>query len=193
VLTLRFTVPLALTIFAWFAGYFAMIGGSSFALVAQLHFSTLAFAIAFALEAAAALLGSFVASHLAWRFTSAHLLAASLALALAAGLANGVTGIGFASAPAFIVTMSVYAFAFGVGLPSAYSLVLADAGSDAGVASGILGAALALGGALGSAITGALPFAPTVAIGSVVAAAACTAAVALGSVRRKLSFRYRAT
>jgi hypothetical protein len=73
--------------------------------------------------------------------------------------------------------MSVYALAFGIALPSAFAIVLAESGPDAGVAAGILGAALSFGGAAGNALSGALPFAPTVAIGGVTAAAACAAAI----------------
>ncbi len=175
-LALPRTIPFALMAFSLFAGYFAMIGGSPFALVEQLHFTTTQFAGAFTLEALCALLGSFATSRLARRFAPASLLAASLALAVAAGLTNGITGILASGPAAFIATMSVYAFAFGVALPSTFSLALADAGPDAGVVSGILGAALSFGGALGGTISGALPFAPTMRIGLVVAVGACAAA-----------------
>ncbi len=175
VLALPRTVPLALTIFALFAGYFAMISGSPFALVAQLHLSTTAFAAAFALEAGCALLGSFATSRLARRFTSETLLGGGLAIALAAGLANAIGGVGWPHPAIFIGTMSVYAFSFGIALPSAFSLALRPAGGDAGVASGILGAALSLGGAAGSALGGSLPLPPSSAIGCVVAGGACMA------------------
>jgi DHA1 family bicyclomycin/chloramphenicol resistance-like MFS transporter len=171
------TIPFALMIFAVFGGYFAMIGGSPFALVEQHHLTTSQFAEAFTLEALCALGGSFVTSRVAQRWSAPSLLAGSIALALAAGLANGVTGLLGAGPAAFIATMSVYAFAFGIMLPSAFSLALADAGSDAGVMSGILGAAISFGGAAGGTISGALPFAPTIRIGIVVAIAACAAAV----------------
>ncbi len=169
------TIPFALTIFAVFAGYFAMIGGSSFALVEQLHLTTTQFAAAFTLEALCALTGSFITSRLAQRFAPQSLFAASIALVVAAGVANGITGVIDAGPAAFIATMSVYALAFGIALPAAFSLALADAGNDAGVTSGILGAALSFGGAVGGTISGALPFAPTIRIGIVVAIAACAA------------------
>ena len=178
VLALPRTAGFTAMIFALFGGYFAMISGSPFALVAQLHLSTVAFAGAFALEAGSSLLGSFITSRLAFRFDSATLLRASLAIALAAGVVNGITGNWFPSPAAFILTMSVYAFAFGIALPSAFSLALALAGPDAGVASGVLLAGLSLGGAAASAVSGALPFAPTMAIGCVVVAAACAAVIA---------------
>jgi DHA1 family bicyclomycin/chloramphenicol resistance-like MFS transporter len=168
VLALPRTLAFAVMIFALFAGYFAMISGSPFVLVAQLHVSTTAFAIAFAIEAASGLVGSFVASRLAKTTSSERLLAVSLVVALAAAAANGAAGVWAPSPLAFILTMSLYAFAFGVALPSAYTLALADAGSDAGVASGLLGAGLSLGGAAGSAISGVLPFVASVSTGIVV-------------------------
>jgi DHA1 family bicyclomycin/chloramphenicol resistance-like MFS transporter len=171
------TLGLAGMIFAFFAGYFAMISGSPFALVAQLGIATPFFAAAFATEAASALLGSFVASRLTQRFDAERQLRAALILAVAAAACNAVAGIWFPAAWSFVASMSVYAFAFGVALPSAFSLALADAEPDAGVASGVLGAAISLGGAAGSALGGALPFAPTTAIGLVVIGAACASAL----------------
>jgi DHA1 family bicyclomycin/chloramphenicol resistance-like MFS transporter len=169
------TLGLAAMVFAFFAGYFAMISGSSFALVAQLGIGTPLFAAAFATEAASALLGSFVASRLARRVDAERLLRAALALAVVAAACNALAGIGFPAAWSFVASMSLYAFAFGVALPSAFALALADAEPDAGVASGVLGAAISLGGAAGSALSGALPFAPTFAIGCVVVLAAAAA------------------
>jgi DHA1 family bicyclomycin/chloramphenicol resistance-like MFS transporter len=181
------TLALTATIFALFGGYFAMISGSPFALVAQLHLSTAAFAGAFAIEAASALLGSFASSRLAFRFSPETLLAAAIALALAAGCANGVAGTWLPSPATFIITMSFYAFAFGVALPSAIALTLADAGPDAGVASGVLLAGLSLGGAAGSALGGAVPGLPTAGIGAVVAAAAWASALAYALSRRTVA------
>ena len=169
------TFAFAVMIFALFSGYFAMISGSPFVFVAQLHVSTTAFAIAFATEAAAALVGSFVASRLAKTVSSERLLAGALAIALVAALANGAAGNWAPSPLAFILTMSLYAFAFGIALPSAFTLALADAGPDAGVASGVLGAGLSLGGAAGSAISGVLPFAASMSTGIVVTCAGCAA------------------
>jgi DHA1 family bicyclomycin/chloramphenicol resistance-like MFS transporter len=169
------TVALTAMIFALFGGYFAMISGSPFALVAQLHVSTTLFAVAFATEAVSALLGSFAASRLAFRFTPEQQLAGAIAIALAAGIANAVAGVWFPAPVTFVATMSVYAFAFGIAVPSAIALMLADAGPDAGVASGVLLAGLSLGGAAGSALGGALPLVPTTAIGCVVAVAAVAA------------------
>jgi DHA1 family bicyclomycin/chloramphenicol resistance-like MFS transporter len=177
VLALPRAWPYAWMTFTFFGAYFAMIGGSPFALVTQLHLSTRQFAGAFTLEALCALIGSFAASRLALRIPAEPLLAGAIALGAAAALANGITGIAFVSPAAYVATMSVFAFAFGVALPSAYSLVLADAGPDAGVASGVLGAALSFGGAVGGTLSGALPFAPTVRIGLVAAVAACAAAL----------------
>ena len=174
------TAGLAPMIFALFAGYFAMISGSPFALVAQLHLSTTGFAGAFALEAASALLGSFVASGLAARFRPEQQLAAALALALAAGTANGVTGIWTPTVAAFVATMSFYAFAFGIAVPSTFTLALAEAGADSGVASGVLGSALSLGGATGSALGGLVPLVPSAAAGSIAAVAVCAAALTYG-------------
>jgi DHA1 family bicyclomycin/chloramphenicol resistance-like MFS transporter len=171
------TLGIAAMIFALFGGYFAMIAGSPFALVAQLHVARATFAVAFAIEAAAGLLGSFAASRLAFRFAPEQLLAAAIALALAAGIANGIAGWWFPAPLTFVVTMSFYAFAFGVAVPSAFALTLADSGPDAGVASGVLLAGISLGGAAGSALSGVLPLVPTAAIGSVVVIAACAAAL----------------
>jgi DHA1 family bicyclomycin/chloramphenicol resistance-like MFS transporter len=186
VLRLPRTVLLAATTFALFAGYFAMISGSPFVLVAQARVSTVVFAAAFATEAASALFGSFAANRLARRVPSETLLAAALALALGAALLNAAAGILAPSPPAFVATMSLYAFAFGVALPSIFALALARAGTDAGVASGLIGAALSLGGAAGSALGGSLPFAPSSATGAVVAAGAALAALCYALSRRAL-------
>jgi hypothetical protein len=77
--------------------------------------------------------------------------------------------------------MSLYAFAFGIAVPSALTLALAESGPDAGVTSGVLLAGISFGGAAGSALSGALPLEPTAAIGGVVAAGACAAAIAYRS------------
>jgi DHA1 family bicyclomycin/chloramphenicol resistance-like MFS transporter len=169
---------LAAAIFALFAGYFAMISGSSFVLVAQLGVATPFFAAAFATEASAGLLGSFLASRLAHRIDAERLLAGALAIAVVAAAANAVTGVAFPSAPAFVATMSVYAFAFGIALPAAFSIALAEAGPDAGVASGILGASISLGGAAGSAVDGILPFVASASTGAVVVVAAGASVIA---------------
>jgi len=177
------TAGLTVMVFAFFGGYFAMISGSPFALVRELHLSLGGFAAAFATEAASALIGSFAASRLARRFYAERLLAAAVAIALAAGIANGIAGIAAPSAAAFIATMSLYAFAFGIAVPSALTLALAESGPDAGVTSGVLLAGMSFGGAAGSALSGALPLAPTAAIGGVVAGGACAAAIAYRSSR----------
>jgi DHA1 family bicyclomycin/chloramphenicol resistance-like MFS transporter len=183
VLALPRTAGLAVMIFALFAGYFAMIAGSPFVLAAQLHLTTAAFGIAFATEAASALLGSFASSRLAFAAPPERLLALALAIALVAGAANAVAGWFAPSALAFVATMSLYAFGFGIAAPSAYALALRDAGPDAGVASGVLGAALSFGGAAGSALGGSLPWAAAASTGSVVAVGACVAAVAASRAR----------
>ncbi len=172
------TVPLALFVTCLFGAYFALISGSPFALVAQMHVPSGLYALAFALNACALLTGSFGGARLTRRVAPERLFRAGVALAVLAGIAACAADT-FAPSPAgFVATFAFVAFASGIALPNAYAAALADAGPDAGLTSGVLGACQMIGGGLGSAIAGALPFAPAQSIGTVALAGTLGAAAA---------------
>lgn len=168
VLRLPRTAGLATFTFASFFAYFAMISGSPFALVVQLHVSSTLFAIAFALNALTLLAGSFVAGILTKYVSSERIFAGGITLLLVAGVVTWGVNAFAPSVIGFTATMSFLAFGFGIAFPNAFSAALAAAKNDAGLTSGILGAGQMIGGAVGSAIAGALPLAPAASIGTVV-------------------------
>jgi MFS transporter, DHA1 family, multidrug resistance protein len=187
VLRLPRTVPLALFVACAFGAYFALISGSPFALVTQMHVASGPYAVAFAINACALLAGSFTAGRLVLRVPAERLFAAGVALAAAAGgLACAVDVL--APAPAgFVITFALYAFAMGITTPNAYAAALADVGADAGTTSAVLGAAQMIGGALASALAGAIPLAPSTGIGITVAGGALLASIAYIRSRRGLA------
>jgi DHA1 family bicyclomycin/chloramphenicol resistance-like MFS transporter len=172
------TIPLALFVTCMFGAYFALISGSPFALVTQMHVPSGLYAVAFALNACALLTGSFGGARLAKRVGPERLFRIGVVLAVLAGFATFALDTFAPSPPGFVATFAFIAFASGIAMPNAYAAALADAGPDAGLTSGLLGASQMIGGGIGSAVAGALPFAPAESIGAVVLAGTLGAAAA---------------
>ncbi len=184
VLRLPRTIPLALFVGCLFGAYFALISGSPFALVAQMHVPSGLYAVAFALNACALLAGSFGGGRLARTVGPERLFAAGVGLAVLAGLATLALDALAPTPAGFVATFALLAFAFGIAMPGAYAAALAEAGGDAGLTSGILGAAQMIGGGLGSAAAGLLPYAPATSIGLVACIGTLGAAAAYVGSRR---------
>jgi len=171
VLRLRSTLPMAGVTFGSFGAYFALIAGSPFVLVSQLHVSSTLFAVAFALNAFAALLGATVTGRLAKHLPTERIFVFGIAIMALAGCGVIVVDAILPPSPiSFTATMMLFAFAFGIVTPSAFSAALLDAGASAGLVAGVLGAAQMCGGALISAFAGALPMAASAATATAVLA-----------------------
>lgn len=177
-LALPRTLPLAVFSACTFGAYFALISGSPFALVAQMHLPRELYAVAFGLNALAGLCGSFATGRLAGRIGAERVFVFSVVLLACAGVAACLADTLIPGPIAFVATFAAVAFAFGIAAPSAFAAALADAGVDAGLTAGVLGAAQMLGGAAGSAAAGALPLAPAAAIGTIVIVLAGAASAA---------------
>jgi len=177
VLRLPRTAGLTLLIAASFFGYFSLITGSPFALIEQLHVSSTWFAVAFAVNACAFLIGATITGRLARKIDPEWLLLTGVGVIVAAG------GLIFAidryapSVPGFVVTWALLALGIALALPGAFAALLGGAKRDAGLAAGVAGAGQFLAGALGSALSGALGGTPTSTLGLLAAiGAAGTAA-----------------
>jgi DHA1 family bicyclomycin/chloramphenicol resistance-like MFS transporter len=177
VLRLPRTVPLALYVACSFGAYFALISGSPFALVAQMHVASAPYAAAFAINACALLAGSFTTGRLVARVGAERLFAGGVALGVVASAIACAVDVLAPTPAGFTATFALFAFAFGIALPNAYAAALADAGSDAGTTSAVLGATQMIGGAIASALSTALPLLPSAGIGVTVLAASVLAAL----------------
>jgi DHA1 family bicyclomycin/chloramphenicol resistance-like MFS transporter len=176
VLRLPRTAGLALIVAGSFFGFFALITGSPFALMEQLHVPTAFFALAFALNASSFLIGAAITARLAKSVDPERLLAFGVGLTLFAGLLACALDVFAPSVAGFIATWALYAMGMAFGLPGAFASALAAARSDAGLTAGLIGSAQMLAGAVGSAIGGALPGLPTSGLGVLAAVGGLAAA-----------------
>ena len=165
VLRLPRTAGLMVLMGAGFFGYFSLITGSPFALIAQLHVTSTQFAIAFAINASAFLISAAISSRVAHLIDPEWVVALGTALMLVAGVAAWGIDTYAPSVPGFVATWTLYAFGMAFIMPGSFAAVLDDARADAGLAAGLLGAAQMLFGAAGSALAGALPGTHTSALG----------------------------
>ncbi len=168
VIRLPRTMPLAGVTFGSFGAYFTLIASSPFVLVAQLHLASGAFAGCFALVASSLLVGATVTGRLAHRIGSERLFACGIAGMTLAGAAVYAVDAWAPSAVGFTATMMLFAFCFGIVVPSAFAAALHDAGASAGLAAGILGASQMVGGAVESAVAPAIHGVPSFGAGLVV-------------------------
>ncbi|MEA2721852.1 MAG: transporter, family, multidrug resistance protein [Candidatus Eremiobacteraeota bacterium] len=178
VLRLPRTIPLALFVACAFGAYFALISGSPFALVAQMHVASAPYAVAFAINACALLAGSFTAGRLSGRVGAERLFGTGVMLATTAAAVACAVDVLAPTPAGFTATFALFAFAFGIANPNAYAAALADAGPDAGTTSAVLGATQMIGGAIASALATALPVPPSEGIGVTVLGASLLAALA---------------
>jgi DHA1 family bicyclomycin/chloramphenicol resistance-like MFS transporter len=167
VLRLPRTIGLATLVGASFFGYFALIAGSSFALIEELHVSSTQFAFAFAINASAFIVAAALSGWLARKINPEILLATGAGIVLLAGILTWALDSYAPSVGAFVATWTLYAFGIAFALPGSMATVLIAARRDAGLAAGLLGAAQMLGGAAGSTLNGALPFVATTSLGIV--------------------------
>jgi DHA1 family bicyclomycin/chloramphenicol resistance-like MFS transporter len=157
VLRLPRTPGLALLIGGSFCGYFALISGSPFALINELHVTSTQFAIAFAINASAWLIAPVITSRMRGRIDSERIMASGTVLLVTSGIAAFIVDSYAPSVAGFVITWTAYALGMAFVFPTAFAAVLYDARADAGLAAGLLGAAQMLFGAAGSAIAGVLP------------------------------------
>ncbi len=148
-----------------FAGAFAFIAGSSFALQAEFGFDAPHFAIAFALASAASLVGSLIAGPLAVRVGVNRATTIAVVLLAFAALGAALDAAFRLPSAAFVAAFACYMFAFGVLLPNVFALGMQDVPHLAGTAAALIGAAQYFGASAGTAIASTLPFAPAAGIG----------------------------
>jgi DHA1 family bicyclomycin/chloramphenicol resistance-like MFS transporter len=164
------TLGLMLVVSAAFFGYFALITGSPFALIEQLHVSTTQFAFAFAINASSFIAAAALSARLVRSVDPEILLAGGAGLVFLAGIATWTVDLLWPSVGGFVATWTLYAFGIAFVLPGAYATVLNAARADAGLAAGLLGAAQFLSGAAGSTLSGALRGLPTTTLGLIAVA-----------------------
>ena len=165
VLHLPRTAGLAVLVSMSFFGYFALITGSPFALIDQLHVSSTQFAFAFAINATTFLIGATLAGRLARVIDPEIVIAIGAALSLIAGIAAWGVDTFVPSIGGFIATWAIYALGSALVFPGSFAAVLSSSRGDAGLAAGLLGCAQMLAGAAGSALSGVLPGLPTEELG----------------------------
>jgi DHA1 family bicyclomycin/chloramphenicol resistance-like MFS transporter len=165
VLRLPRTFGLMLLIFSTFFGFFALIAGSPFALIVQLHLTSAQFALAFAINSLAFIAGAALSARLTKVVDSEILLACGCALILVATIITFFVDTNFPSVVGFIATWSSYAFGIAFAAPGSYAALLNLARTDAGLAAGLLGATQAVGGAVGGTLSGARTGPPTATLG----------------------------
>jgi DHA1 family bicyclomycin/chloramphenicol resistance-like MFS transporter len=167
VLALPRTIGLAVLVGASFFGYFALIAGSPFALIDQLHVTSTQFAFAFAINASSFIVAAALSGWLARRIDPEILLATGAGITLLAAVLTWSVDTYEPSVTGFVATWTLYAFGIAFALPASFATVLVAARSDAGLAAGLIGAAQMLSGAAGSTVNGILPFVPTASLGLV--------------------------
>jgi len=167
VLQLPRTIGLAILVGASFFGYFALITGSSFALIEQLHITATQFAFAFAINASSFIVVAALSGWLARKVDPEILLATGAGITLLAAVLTWSVDTFVPSVGAFVATWTLYGVGIAFALPGSMAALLVAARRDAGLAAGLLGAAQMLGGAAGSTVNGALPFIATSSLGIV--------------------------
>jgi DHA1 family bicyclomycin/chloramphenicol resistance-like MFS transporter len=170
--------PLAAVVACTYGGYFALITGSPFVLIDEMHVSTGMYAAAFAINACALLAGSFTTARIARRVGAERLFGIGVVLVVALGFAALVLDALFPAPQVFIAIFALVGFAYGIVVPSSYAAALAEAHGDAGLISGLLGAAQWVVGGAYSGLSGALPLPPGAAVGVAVAIAMSGAVIA---------------
>jgi MFS transporter, DHA1 family, multidrug resistance protein len=177
VLRLPRTPGLAFLLGASFFGYFALISGSPFALINELHVTSTQFAVAFAINASAWLIAPVFTSRMRGRIDPERIIAGGTVLLVLSGIAAWIVDSYAPSVAGFVITWTAYAFGMALVFPTSFAAVLYDARADAGLAAGLLGAAQMLFGAAGSAIAGVLPGPATTGLGIVALAGSVAGAI----------------
>lgn len=165
VLRLPRTPGLMLMVASTFVGFFALIAGSPFALIVQLHLSSTQFAIAFAINSCAFIVGAAINARLVRFVEPERVFAAGVAFVLVATVCAWGIDTYAPSVAGFIAGWSLFALGIAFTTPGAYGALLHLARSDAGLAAGLLGATQAVGGAVGATLSGAQSALPTTTLG----------------------------
>jgi MFS transporter, DHA1 family, multidrug resistance protein len=165
VLRLPRTLGLMLITGGGFFGFFPLISGSPFALIAQLHLTSTQFALAFAVNSLAFIIAATLSARLVRFIDPEMLLAAGVGLVFLAGMLCWGIDTHFPSVAGFIGTWSLYAFGIAFAAPGAFAALLHSARSDAGLAAGLLGATQMLSGAVSGTLAGASRALPTSTLG----------------------------
>ena len=152
---------------ASFFGYFALISGSPFALIGELHVTSTQFALAFATNASAWLIAPTITNRLRGRIDPERIILCGTVLLTLAGITAWIVDTYAPSVAGFVITWFAIAFGMALLFPTTFATLLHDARADAGLAAGLLGAAQMLCGAAGSALGGVLPGPSTSALGLV--------------------------
>jgi DHA1 family bicyclomycin/chloramphenicol resistance-like MFS transporter len=177
VLRLPRTIGLAILVSMSFFGYFALITGSPFALINQLHVDSTQFALAFAVNATTFLIGAALAGRLAHSIDPERVIAIGAALSLIAGLSAWGVDTFAPSIAGFVATWALYALGSAFVFPGSFAAVLSASRADAGLAAGLLGCLQMIAGAAGSALSGVLPGLPTEELGILALAGGALAAI----------------
>jgi DHA1 family bicyclomycin/chloramphenicol resistance-like MFS transporter len=165
VLKLPRTLGLMLLVGGSFFGFFSLISGSPFALIAQLHLTSTQFAIAFAINSLSFIVAAALSARLVRTLDPEILFGSGVAFTLVATILAFAIDTYFPSVVGFIATWSLYAFGVAFTTPGAFGALLSTARSDAGLAAGLIGATNMLGGALGGTLSGARAGLPTTTLG----------------------------
>jgi DHA1 family bicyclomycin/chloramphenicol resistance-like MFS transporter len=165
VLQLPRTLGLMLLVGGSFFGFFSLISGSPFALIAQLHLTSTQFAIAFAINSLSFIVAAALSARLVRTLDPEILFGSGVAFTLVATILAFVVDTYFPSVVGFIATWSLYAFGVAFTTPGAFGALLSTARKDAGLAAGLIGATNMLGGALGGTLSGARSGLPTTTLG----------------------------
>ena len=163
VLRLPRTIPLA--------GFITCLGGSYFVLLTVCPFvlaTHMSVPLALFGVACCIVLGNFLAGLLVRRFGAGRLAGTGVVFIFLACMANCLTELLRPSPMGFVVTMAVFAFSMGIGMPAIFASVLADAGTDAGATTGLLGSVQMTGGAAITWLVTALPWKLTTSAGFIV-------------------------
>ena len=165
VLRLPRTLGLMLLVGGSFFGFFSLISGSPFALIAQLHLTSTQFAFAFAINSLSFIVAAVLSARLVRTLDPEILFGSGVAFTLVATILAFIVDTYFPSVVGFIATWSLYAFGVAFTTPGAFGALLSTARGDAGLAAGLIGATNMLGGALGGTLSGARPGLPTTTLG----------------------------
>jgi DHA1 family bicyclomycin/chloramphenicol resistance-like MFS transporter len=163
VLRLPRTIPLAGFVTFATGSYFVLLTVAPFLLSGHISVPFALFGVACAM-----VIGNVLAGRLVRRFGAQRLAGSGVTLILLACMANCATELLRPSPTGFVVTMALFAFSLGMGMPNIYASALADAGTDAGAASGILGSVQMMGGSAITWIVTALPWKLSASAGSLV-------------------------
>jgi DHA1 family bicyclomycin/chloramphenicol resistance-like MFS transporter len=157
------TIPLAGFVSFSCGAYFVLLAVAPFLLTNHISVPFALFGVACAMVS-----GNMLAGRLVRRFGTQRLAGGGVTLILVACCANCAIELLRPSPTGFVVTMALFAFSLGSGMPTIFATALADAGTDAGAASGFLGSVQMMGGATITWVVTALPWKLPTATGSLV-------------------------